>query len=215
MERVHSAKAQKTHLPTVAEPPTLKGKMRDFRFAMMYLKDPNATRAAIACGIPPKGARVAGTRLLTSPNVRRYLDKAQESLGRTTNITVERLLQELGKVAFASMQDYWTVDDTGNPKVDFSTLTPEQWAAIGEITIEEYMDGKPGHERPVKKTKFKLHDKLAAIDKALRHLGGFNKDNGGAPPADTGAPTVVYTLNIGNANIVVSRDTPDPKLINA
>lgn len=213
MERVQSTKLAKAKQ---VAPPTVKGKLRDYRFAMAYLKEPNATKAAIAMGIPPKGARVAGTRLLTSPNVQLILENARKRLEERTNVTVEKLLQELGKVAFATMQDYWRVDDEGQPHIDLSQLTPEQWAAIGEITVEEFMDGPKGHEREVKRTKFKLHDKLSAIDKAMRHLGGYSKDNGGGDvvnPDQTN--TVTYTLNIGNANIIVRNgdDKPSPPVI--
>lgn len=216
MERVQSTKRDVV-VASPPQPPTVKGKMRDYRFAMAYLREPNATKAAIACGLAPKSATSEGNKLLRKPNVQAILANARNRLEQTTNITVESLLKELGKVAFATMEDYWRIDEDGNPHVDLSMLTPEQWAAIGEISVEEFMDGPKGKERPVKRTKFKLHDKLGAIDKAMRHLGGYGRDTGAGSDAvvDRTENTVVYTLNIGTANIQVNagKEPPAPKTI--
>lgn len=182
-----------------------KGKHREKAFALAYIKDPNATRAAIAVGLSPKGAHTEGCKLLKKPYVADLLQKHRQRLEDRTQVTVERLLAELGKVAFASMADYFTVDDEGQPQLDMSQLAPEQWAAIGEITTEVYWDGPKDQQREVKRTKFKLHDKLGAIDKALRHLGGYSKGGGGEGEGE-GQQTTVYTLNIGSANILVRPD---------
>jgi hypothetical protein len=53
--------------------------------------------------------------------------------------------------------------------VDLSQLTREQTAAIQEVTVDTYMDGSGEDAREVKKVKFKLADKRAALVALGRH----------------------------------------------
>jgi hypothetical protein len=81
---------------------------------------------------------------------------------------------ELRKIAFANMADYMKSTPEGDPYLDFSTLTPAQTAALAEVTVEDYVEGRGKGARAVKRVKFKLHDKLGALDKLGRHLGLFD-----------------------------------------
>jgi hypothetical protein len=49
-------------------------------------------------------------------------------------------------------------------------------AAVQEITVEEYVNGRGEDARVVRRTKFKLHDKRAALVDLGRHVGLFPKD---------------------------------------
>lgn len=212
MERVVSQKLKGKAAVSFPAPQTMKSLLRDKKFALLYVKEPNATKCAIAVGLAPRSAPAEGCKLLKKPNVQALILHYRQQMEDRTAVTVEKLLKELGKVAFASMQDYYLVDQDGQPRIDFSNLTPEQWAAIGEISVEEFMDGPPGRERPVRRTKFKLHDKLGAIDKAMRHLGGYAKGADGGGEEVTVNNTTVYTLNIGSANVLVSKQDAPPLL---
>lgn len=87
-------------------------------------------------------------------------------------ISAHRVLQELAIIGFANMADYVTVDEKGNPTPNFTSVTRRQFAAIGEITIEDIETG----QRTGKRTKFKLLDKRAALVDLGRHLGLFKDD---------------------------------------
>jgi hypothetical protein len=48
-------------------------------------------------------------------------------------------------------------------------------AAIQELTIDEYIEGRGKSARPVRRTKIKLYDKRAALVEIGRELGLFGK----------------------------------------
>ena len=107
--------------------------------------------------------------------------RVQEITGRAAakvGVTVERIVAELAKIGFANMADYVTVGQDGLPFVDWSALTPEQMAAIREVTVETRMEMSVGDDgqkeaTPVRKVKFSLIDKRAALVDMGKHLGMF------------------------------------------
>jgi hypothetical protein len=42
------------------------------------------------------------------------------------------------------------------------------------VTVEDFLDHRGEEARSVRRVKFKLHDKLGALDKLGRHLGLFD-----------------------------------------
>ena len=78
-------------------------------------------------------------------------------------INKERVAVELGRIGFSNMMDYMRVGPSGDPVLDFSKLTREQAAALTEVTVDDYLDGRGEDAREVRKVQFKLGDKRAAL----------------------------------------------------
>lgn len=101
------------------------------------------------------------------------------------SITKERILGELAKIGFANMFDYIATQADGSAIVDLSKLDRDRAAAISEVTVDTYVDagdGGDGEPRTVKKIKFKLMDKRAALVDMGKHLGMFiDRREVGAP----------------------------------
>ena len=55
------------------------------------------------------------------------------------------------------------VGPSGDPVLDFSKLTREQAAALTEVTVDDYLDGRGEDAREVRKVRFKLGDKRATL----------------------------------------------------
>ncbi len=145
------------------------------RFVEEYLADKelNATKAAINAGYSEKTARQQGARLLTNVDIQNAIQEAQNKRSERVEITQDDVLKELIKLGFSNMLDYVQVSSDGLAYVDLSTLTREQAAAIQEITVDEYTEGKGEGARDVKKVKVKLADKKSALELIGKHLTMF------------------------------------------
>ena len=76
------------------------------RFVAEYLVDLNATQAAIRAGYSKKTADRIGPELLGKTCVSEAIQVAMRDREKRTEITQDRVLNELGKVAFAKAADY-------------------------------------------------------------------------------------------------------------
>ena len=144
------------------------------RFCEEYLIDYNATAAAIRAGYSAKTAHVIGQENLRKPAISERLSTIRKQRSEIIQVDAVKVLTELCKLGFSNMGDFIKPQEDGSFYTDFSKLTREQSAAIQEITVEEYMDGRGEDARPVKRTKFKLADKKGALELIARHLGMFD-----------------------------------------
>lgn len=134
---------------------TLKQKM----FIDEYLVDLNATQAAIRAGYSPKTAKDIASQNLAKLNIRIEIDKRMAERSKRVGMNADRVLQELGKLAFVKIED--VIDfKTGRIK---PTATSDDLAAIQSIKIKP---GEYGTEREIK-----FYDKKATLELLGKHLG--------------------------------------------
>lgn len=145
------------------------------RFVEEYLVDLNATAAAKRAGYTDSGAFQQGYRLLKNVEVAEAIAKAQERLAKKFEVKAERIIEELAKIGFANMQDYMIVGANGDPVLNWAALTRDQAAALVEVTVDTYTEGKGDDAERVKRVKFKLADKRAALVDLGKHLGLFEE----------------------------------------
>jgi phage terminase small subunit len=135
----------------------------------------NATRAAIAIGYAPRSAGVTGSRLLKEANVQRAVREAEERLLEKSRLTSELVLRELERIVFADVRKLY--DEKGRLR-PIHTLDDETAAALASIDVDKITIGKGPRRKAIGTTsKVRLHDKLVAIDRAMKHLGLFERDN--------------------------------------
>lgn len=140
------------------------------RFCEEYLIDLNATQAAIRAGYSKDTARSTGSENLSKPDIVDYIASLQESRSERTKITADMVLQELAKIGFSDIKNYYSED---KEPIDITQLENKLTAAVAQIKVTE-TSGDWG----TKVTKeFKLHDKISALEKIARHIGFFEQDN--------------------------------------
>ena len=149
---------------------------RQARFVEEYLTPGteaygNATQAAIRAGYSPRTAKQQGNRLLTKAHISRAVAKRREKMEKKLVTTRDEIAAELYKLAFANMADYIRVSEAGDAYVDLSEMTRDQAAAVTEITVEDFMDGRGEGAREVRRVKFKLESKRLALMDLAKLLG--------------------------------------------
>lgn len=143
------------------------------RFVVEYLVDSNAAQAAIRAGFSKKTAKVKGAQLLKHPEIAAAIRKRQQKIDQKLEITAERVLQEIAKLAFSNIQDFTKVDDNGKPVLDFSNVTRDQYAAVQEIREDATGGAGDGERKVVLRTTVKLSDKTKNLELLGRHLKLF------------------------------------------
>lgn len=146
------------------------------RFVDEYLVDLNATQAAIRAGYSSKTANRIGAENLSKPDIQREIQKRQKELSEKTNITQERVLREYAKIAFFDPRKLF--QDNGQPK-DITMLDDDTAGALAGLDVLEEYEGSGRDREFVGYTKkYKIADKLRALDALGKHLGLFDKDGG-------------------------------------
>lgn len=91
-------------------------------------------------------------------------------------ITSERVLSELAKLAFSNMGDFVEPNEDGTQLVpNFLGLTREQMAAIQEIKVDETGGSGDGKRERVQRTSFKLAAKTPNLELLGKHLKLFTE----------------------------------------
>lgn len=146
-------------------------------FVQEYLIDLNATQAAIRAGYSADTARQIAATLLSNVNIQEALQEAMAAREKRTEITQEMVLRELAKIAGVDIKDYLsyrtektvvgTDDETGKPIVDYSHVV--------DLRDSDQVDGTLISEIQLQKgnLKFKLHDRVKALELLGKHLGMF------------------------------------------
>jgi phage terminase small subunit len=101
---------------------------------------------------------------------RRAVDKAAAKF----EVTAERVIGELAKLAFANMADYLKIGPDGAPRPDFGRVSRDQAAALQEVTVTPVTYGQGAHAREVSRVRLKLANKRSALVDLGNHLGLFS-----------------------------------------
>lgn len=142
-------------------------------FVREYLVDLNASAAARRAGYSAKTADRTGHENLKKPEIATAIAEAQEARSRRTQVTADRVVEELAKVGFSNLLDFFRITPGGEPYVDLSAVTREQAAVLAELQVDDFLEGRGEDAREVRRVKVKLHDKLKALEQLARHLGMF------------------------------------------
>ena len=144
---------------------------RQRSFVNEYLKDLNAKQAAIRAGYSERRAGELGYQLLHKPTIAAAIQEAMQKREKRTQITADRVLQEIAAVAFAHMGQFARWGGQSVTLTDSSEVDPRAVAEVKQ-TMNQFGSN----------VGIKLHDKLAALEKLGKHLGMW-KDDGSAGDA--------------------------------
>lgn len=147
-------------------------------FARHYIETGNASESYrraydVSKDAKPNTVEKRACELLKNGKVAGRIAILRKEIAKRHDVTIDRVVRELALLGFSNMSDYITTTDDGGCFVDLSKLNRDKAAAISEVTSETYLEGKGEEAKTVKRTKFKLVDKRAALVDLGRHLGMF------------------------------------------
>lgn len=177
--------------------PLLRDARRE-RFAQLVASGIPYTRAYVQAGY--KASEKAAHRCRHRPDVSGRIDEILAAAAAKNDVTVERVIVELAKIAFADPGDYFDWGPDGVAILPKSGLTADQRAVVAEVSETRSETGGS--------IKLRLSDKQAALEKLGRHLGMFRekvemtgKDGGPIETKDVSmleaARRIAFTLAAG------------------
>jgi phage terminase small subunit len=140
------------------------------RFVAEYIANPNASEAARRAGYSDKTAYSIGQRLLKNVEIATAIDAGLQQIKGRIQLTVERTLEEIGRVAYADPRKLF--DEAGNllPIHQLDDITA---ATIASVEVSTERDGDGESRAVTTTTKIKSWDKMRALDMAGRYHGLF------------------------------------------
>ena len=130
------------------------------KFVTEYLIDLNATQAAIRAGYSENTAFRIAAENMQKPAIQEAIADLQDARAKRTLITADRVLREIGRIAFFDVRKLF--NDDGSPK-NISEIDSDTAAAVQgvEVNVGEFGTSY----------KYKIADKNKALDSASKHIG--------------------------------------------
>lgn len=152
----------------MTEPKLLNAKQ--LRFVDEYLIDLNATQAYLRVyGGTEKAARAHGARLVANGSIAAAIKVAQRVRAERTQITQDRVLEELARIGFSDMRRFAVWGGAGVTLRASDDLGDDEARCVAGVSESP---GKFGST-----ITFKLHDKPAALLAIGKHLGMFTEQH--------------------------------------
>lgn len=127
---------------------------RQRRFVAEYLVDLNATQAAVRAGYSAKAAHSTGPRMMANAGVQAAIQAANKRREERTEITADRVLLELGRIALA---DVGQAFDENGAVLPLSEMPEDIRRALGGVEHNEFG------------VKLKFLDKTKALELLGKH----------------------------------------------
>jgi phage terminase small subunit len=151
-------------------------------FVKHYILTRNATQSAIKAGYSERTARSIGQRLLTNVDIKKAIEKRFEKVEQPLDTSIDNLVKQLGKQAYADMRDFVEITERPYYKVDMEgnlILDADNKAIIDGY--ESFIKMKPLEEidgtliTEIKQTKDGIQFKRTDPQKAIEMLGKYRK----------------------------------------
>lgn len=172
----------------------------EIQFASQMLQHGDVVRARASIYRESDGSKPSrvtclrlGEEMLEKPHIRQYIEYVRGKMRASMEVSKERILEELALLAYSNQADFVVIQEDGSFYTDLSGLTREQMAAIQEISVDTYYEGRGEEAVPVKSVKIKLAPKIAALELLGKHKNLWAPDKMGIVGGDGGPLSVTIT----------------------
>lgn len=156
------------------------------RFALAYIETGNASeayrRAYDASRMKPETIASRASELLAERKVTGRVAELRQAASDKAVVSESRVIEELARIGLFDPGQLFADDGSLLP---VKKMAPEVRAAIASVEVDELFDGAGKDRKFIGYTrKIKLWDKNSAIEKIMRHMGSFWRDNKQKNPFD-------------------------------
>lgn len=137
------------------------------RFVSEYLKDLNATQAAIRVGYSAKWAHKNATRLTANDGIAHAITIGRAKQLEVAEVSAARVIEEYRRIAFADARVFW--DAEGNLK-PVTAWTAEQGSVVSDFEVIK-KNAAAGDGIIDTVHKIKRWDKTKALEALAKHFG--------------------------------------------
>lgn len=147
---------------------------KQMRFVDEWLIDFNGKQAAIRAGYSAKTAEVTAAKLLRNVKVQAEIARRQKDLQKRTEVSQDRVVKELARIAFANIADYLHVETQTRTKDDGTEVTYQivMLSETEDLSVDQRA-ALANVKQSVNGVEIKLHDKIKALELLGRHIGMF------------------------------------------
>lgn len=142
------------------------------RFVDEYLIDLNASAAALRAEYSKKTAYSIGHENLKKPEIAKAISERRKDASNRTKVTLDQVVREAARLALFDPRKLFNAD--GTPK-SIQDLDDDTAACIAGLDVVSMGSGDDAISTVLK---YKLAPKGQAIDTLMKHLGGYEQDNG-------------------------------------
>lgn len=159
-------------------------------FVKYYIREKNATKAAILAGYSKRAAAQIGEKLLRKDELIREVEKGLAAQAKRVELSADAVLQELKKIAFVKLKDAYRDDGVLlNPH----EMPEDVQSALSQMETDEIFVGKGDSRKKIGETKkIKLSDKVRALEMLGKHFKLFTEIQ--EITGKDGGPQVIITL---------------------
>jgi len=136
-------------------------------FVREYLVDLCGAEAVRRSGSKAKHPNTLANQMMKRPHIKAAIDAAMAARAERTEITQDRVLNELALIAFGDLADFVEWGPGGVRMREGADLDPDKRRALAEVAETVTKEG--GSQR------VKMHDKLGALTLIGKHLGIFKE----------------------------------------
>ena len=138
-------------------------------FVREYLVDYNGTQAAVRAGYSERTAGSQAHRLLRNVEIVQEIQQAVNAQAKRLDVTADRVVQELARIAFADIREVVTVEPTRTIDGEVveggvRALPSDNWSEDAAASVAEVAETSHG-------LRIRMHSKSRALELLAQHLG--------------------------------------------
>ena len=145
------------------------------KFCLEYVRTANASEAYRLAydtsNMKQTTVNEKASLLLKEDKIRTRVAELQEEAQERTGVHIDDTVKELAKIGFHDVRKLYNEDGTLKQPHELDSDTS---SAIAEISVRQV---RIDEETTADIIKYKFANKEGALDKLMKHLGGYDKDN--------------------------------------